>query len=433
MNGNRLKQGTATLLVCAFCLATSCQSIDAPAPVSMIMIGTYGANAVSVWNDVAAKAINAAPDGNGTGEERQPLYAIDLATVHVAIYDAVVAIARTHKPYAITPRADTRGASSDAAASAAAYGVLKGLFPSRSQIYQVTYDKLLADIPEGAAKIRGIAVGKEVAQGVLALRANDGRNTSLATYVAGTAPGQFRGSNPLFRSYIHIRPFAISSAAQFRAAGPPAIGSDTYARDFNETKSFGAADSSTRTAQQTEAARFYTDPPPQFWPRNLQQFARSNPTLVENARLMAFLWVTHADAMIACFESKYYFNFWRPASAITLADSGPNAAVVADTAWKPVVPTPNHPEYPAAHSCGAGATAEAIRVFYGTSNVSFKFDSAVKDTAVHTFSTTDEFVNEMQLARIHGGMHFRTATTDGALLGSNVARWVAAHHFQKRH
>lgn len=432
MNGNPLKQGSVTLLVCALCLMAGCKSMDAPAPVGEIVSGAYGANAVSVWNGVAARTINVAPDGNGTSEERRPMYAIDLATVHVAIYDAVVAIAGTHKPYAITPRAAPKEASMDAAASAAAYGVLKGLFPSRSQVYQATYDTLLAAIPESAAKIRGIAVGTEVAQGILAMRANDGRDTPLAAYVAGTARGQFRGNNPLFRSYIHIRPFSISSAAQFRAAGPPAIDSHTYARDFNETKSFGSADSSTRTAQQTEVARFHTEPPLQFWPRNLEQFARSNSTLVENARLMAFLWVAHADAMIACFESKYYFNFWRPASAIALADSRLNAAVIADAAWKPVVPTPNHPEYPAAHSCGTGATAEAIRSFYGTSKVSFKLDSAVKDTSVHSFSTTDEFVTEIQLARIHGGMHFRTATIHGALLGSNVARWVATHHFQKR-
>ena len=425
MKRNMLNQGVFMAIMGTLWLS-GCQSIENPRHAPAVTIVTYGANAVSVWNEIATNTITVAPAPSGTPEERRPTYAFDLATVNLAIYDAVIAIARTHQPYAITPTTDSTGASMEAAASAAAYGVLKGLFPSRSIIYQSTYNLLLATIPEGDAKTRGIALGAEVARGIIALRANDGRDKPLAPYVSGTAPGKFRSDAPINRYFPYVRPFTLTSAAQFRPAGPPALSSSAYAADLNETKMLGSANSAARDATQTEVARFHSEPPTISWSRNSRQFATSHQNLADNARLMAMIWVAHADAMIACFESKYHFEFWRPTSAIALAE------LAADPKWIPVVPTPNHPEYPAAHSCGAAATAETVRIFFGTHQVSFKFDSTVPGSVVHRFTTTDELVNEMQAARIHGGMHFRTATVDGAALGAKVARWSAAHHFQRR-
>ena len=432
MNRNTLKQGTVVALGCVLLLVGGCKSIGDSALIQPVTISSHGVNAVSVWDEIAATTINGPPAATGTPEERQPNFAFDLATLHLAIYEAVNAVARAHQPYAIRPNTASDGASMDAAASAAAYGVLKGLFPARSIVYQGTYNFLLATIPEGDAKARGIAVGTEVARGILALRANDGRDTPLPTYIPGTAPGKFRGINPIFRSYALVRPFSLTNAAQFRVAGPPPLDSAAYATDFNETRAVGGAMSSSRSAAQTEVARFHTEPPPTFWPRNLHQFATSQQNLADNARLMALLWVAQADTLIACFESKYHFAFWRPTSAITLADIDANAATAVDANWTPVVPTPNHPEYPAAHSCQSAAAVEAVRSFFGTNQVRFNLDSTVPGTIVHRFTTTDEVVNEIQMARIHGGMHFRTATEHGAALGVKVARWVAAHHFQKR-
>ena len=234
------------------------------------------------------------------------------------------------------------------------------------------------------------------------------------------------------RTFPYIKPFALTSASQFRAPGPPTLDSSTYAADFNETKAYGSATSTVRTDAQTENARFATDPPPRYWPRNLRQFATASQSLVENARLMAMLWVTFADAIIGCVESKYFYEFWRPTSAIQLADSDSNPATEADPAWAPVVPTPNHPEYPAAHSCGTASVAETLKAYFGTDQVSFNFDSGVAGTVVHSYQTTDAAVNDVQLARIHGGMHFRTATVHGAALGVSTARWVVDHHFRPR-
>ena len=432
MNRHALKQGTAAAIACALWLVNGCKSLDAPAPTASVTIFDYGENAVSVWDKIAADTINLPPASVGTPQEQQPHYALDMATVHIAIYDAVIAIAGTHKPYAITPATNAAGASKEAAASAAAYGVLRGLFPARPAAYQPPYDAFLAAIPDSEAKSRGVALGAEVARSILNMRVSDGRDTPQNPYVPGNTPGKFRGINPAFKFLVNVTPFTLTHRSQFRAGGPPAIGSIAYTKDFNETKAFGATTSPVRSAAQTEVARFHSEPPNRYWTRNLHQFATSQQNLADNARLMASIWVAHADATIACFDSKYHFEFWRPTSAIQLAESQFNPETSADANWQPIVPTPNHPEYPAAHSCAGAATAEAIRDFYRTEQVSFKFDSTVPGTVVHRFNSTDELVNEIQAARIHGGMHFRTATVDGAALGEKVAKWVAAHHFQKR-
>ena len=172
-------------------------------------------------------------DGHGHAEEQRPNISVDLATVHVAIYDAVNAIVGTHKAFGATPATPAAGASQEAAAAAAAYGVLKGLFPNRAAQYQAAYDDFIAAIPASDAKTRGIAVGTEVATAIVALRANDGRLTAV-TYSAGTAPGNFRGVNPVGTFNRFIKPFAVTSLSQFRAAPPPALDSAAYAADFNE-------------------------------------------------------------------------------------------------------------------------------------------------------------------------------------------------------
>ncbi|MEO6746205.1 MAG: vanadium-dependent haloperoxidase, partial [Caldimonas sp.] len=358
-------------------------------------------------------------------------YAFDLATLHVAMYDAVIAIAGGYKPFTVTPTASTSGASEEAAAIAAAYNVLKGLFPARTAIYQGTYDSMLAAIPNGNAKTLGIAIGAEVATGVLTSRANDGRATVLPAFVAGTSPGQFRGPAIVGRTSPFVRPFALTSASQFRAPGPQSLGSAAYAADLNETKTLGAATGSTRTPEQSTSALFHTEAPPNLWTRNLRQFTMTNRSLADQARLAAMIWVSHSDATIACFESKYFHLFWRPFSAINLADTDGNSATTADTGWTPFQPTPAHPEYPAAHSCAGGATVEAIRRFFGTSDVTYDFTSNASMTA-HHYVGTEALVDDIIVGRIAGGMHFRSSLVDGAALGRNVAEWIAQNRFQVR-
>ncbi|MFO1415459.1 MAG: vanadium-dependent haloperoxidase [Burkholderiales bacterium] len=384
---------------------------------------------VATWYDVGMLTINVPAAATGTVAERRPVQQADIATMHVAMYDAIVAITRTHRPFAATTQLPTAGASVDAAAIAAAYGVLQGLYPARTAQYQSAYDEGLARIADGDAKARGVAIGRDIAAQVVAQRGDDGRLAPMAPYVPGTAPGQFRGTNPINAFLPSTKPLAMTSAAQFRAPGPTPLASARYATDFDETKALGGTVSTARTPQQAEAARFHTEPPPTFLPRNLRKFAASQPTLAENARLAAAVWVTLSDATIACFESKYHYNFWRPLTAIPEAGNDGNDATAADPAWKPFVPTPNHPEYPAAHGCTAGALAQTLRRHFGTGDVQFTLDSTVTGTTRH-YDTVDALTGEVTVARIAGGMHFRKSVEDGIVLGQAVADWVADRNFQ---
>lgn len=418
----------------ALMLGCSASLPNRPAEAVALSLPSRGPDPVSRWSEVAADTINGAGTAAVTPQEKLPHYALDMATTHIAVYDALIAIGGTHQPFATAPTTTAAGASTDAAAAAAAYGVLKALFPNRGALYQSAYDTSLAAIPDGDAKTRGIAIGAEAASGIVALRANDGRDVVLAPYVPGTLPGRFRGTDPVNRNLPHVKPFTLQSPAQFRAEGPPALGSRAYTDDVNETRSLGSSSSTTRTEVQTDTARFHTEQPQLFWTRNLRIFATSRATAVDNARLTAMLWVAHADALIGCFESKYHFQFWRPASAITLADADDNDATTADLAWMPVVPTPNHPEYPAAHGCMAGAAAEVLRGFFGTKRLAFAFDSKVVGLVNGTrrYDSTDAMVEELQVARIWGGMHFRTSTVDGTVLGTKTAAWVMKQAFQPK-
>jgi hypothetical protein len=426
--------GCATLL--AACgggggTATADEQIDAVGASKRISITSYGPNPVATWHDIAFATASVPPSPAGaTPEER--VGGPDLTTVHLAMYDAVMAIAGTHRPYAITPKTSGAGGGAhamEAASIEAAYRTLKGLFPSRGDKYEAAYSSAMAAIADGDDKARGMAIGAEVAAGMLALRANDGRLTLLPPYVPGTLPGQFRNPNPVNRIAPFIRPFATPSHAQFRAPAPYALTSDAYAADLAEVKAFGGAASARRSEEQTEIARFHTEPPEAFWARNLRQFATASPNLPDNARLLAMLSVAFRDAGGGCFESKYHYNFWRPLSAIPLADTDGNPATEADPLWTPVVPTPNHPEYPAAHGCASGSTMEVLRTFYGTKNVSFDFSSAVTGTT-HHYERTDDLVQEVRNARVWGGMHFRSSVEAGAELGKDVAKWVANNNFR---
>jgi hypothetical protein len=418
----------AVAIVAAASLISGCGGSDSDQPVTITSVGP---NAVTYWNGVASTTVNVAAAATGTDEERRPTYAVDLATVHVAVYDALMAIVGTHEPYAITPVAPASGASQEAAVGAAAYRVLLGLFPARTAQYQGAYDSFLLTIPDGTAKNRGIAVGNEVAAGILALRANDGRSVVLSAFVPGTAAGDFRGANPINRYLPSIKPFALTSLSQFRVPAPPALDSTTYATDLNETRTLGSATSTTRTADQSDLARFGTEPPPVFWVSNLQTFAMTDRSLAEHARLMALVWVTQADASNACFESKYVYLRWRPFSAIALADTDGNPDTAVDATWTPVVPTPNHPEYPAAHGCVSGSVAEALAGYYGTQNVTFDLVGAVSGVTRH-YTALPDMMQDIRMARVAGGMHFRTSAVEGEALGRNVGRWVLDHHFRAR-
>ena len=405
--------------------------------VGLVLAGTGSAQADVITQFNAVGARTASPTGVPapgypavTDEEKRTVSWVDLATMHLAMYDAVVAIEGKYEPYAVTPTSPAAGASSSAAAGAAACTVLAGLFPNRSPQYAADCAPYQAGAGGSDAKNKGIALGIEVGIGLLAERADDGRDTTQ-NYVPGGGVGDFAPSvagNPILFFAPYMRPFAVGSLQQFRADGPPDLTSDTYAHDFAEVKKLGGAGGAQLSADQQDAARFHTDNPNLFWPRGTRDFM-NKPSLLENARLAAMLQTSMADAILGCFDSKYYFDAWRPRTAIPAAATDGNPATTADPAWTPFLATPNHPEYPSGHTCLAGAVAEVIKSYNKTPNVAFTWTSPVTGTA-RSYDSVYEMVREIKDARVWGGMHFRFANEDGATLGRRTAQWVVRNYFQ---
>jgi hypothetical protein len=383
------------------------------------------ADAVTDWNATAQSVIVA------KGAQGGVYYAL----VHIAIYDAVNAIDGRYSVFAVRPTVPTAGASKDAAAATAAYRTLLGVWPDQKPALDAAYASSLVAIPEGVAKTKGIAIGEEVATSWLAMRADDGREANVP-YTFGTGPGVYQRTlpgppSPVTPWMAKMRPFALRSASQFRAYGPPDVTSRRYAEDLKLTQALGSANSTERTPEETEIGLFYTENPTTFWGHNMRDFAaKRNLDIAANARLFALLSIAQADAAIACWDSKYYFNFWRPVTAIAAADTDDNPYTDAEPTWAPLAATPPHPEYPAAHACVSSAYAGLLAHFFGTNWVKFTLTSSVAGTVPHTFYRASDLPEEVKMARVYGGMHFHTSTEHGAIMGRRVAEWVARHYFK---
>jgi hypothetical protein len=391
-------------------------------------VGPARSDTVTDWNLVAKTAIV-----NNAGKPPTTGSAV-LAYMHGAIYDAVQAIEGQYTPYAYVPAALDPSASREAAVVSAGYHVLSAVFPGQSAFLDGARLNSLAAIPDGDSKDRGLAIGAAAAAAMLANRANDGFEAPVA-FVPGSGPGVWQPTPPAFLPALspwmaQLRPFSMTSPEQFRADGPPALGSAQWVEDYNEIKAYGAAVGSLRTAAQTELGRFWIEHPVAQYTRMWRELASAQGlSTSENARFFAMLSFSWADALVASFESKYHFQFWRPVTAIRAGDSDGNAGTAPDAAWSSAQPTPNHPEYPAAHSASAAAQATVIEEFFGTKKVPIPLSSAVTGTA-YVVGSTDDFVKELIEARIMGGMHYRTSGVHGAVMGRKVGGWLARQYFQ---
>jgi PAP2 superfamily len=395
--------------------------------VAVMPLVTAGASVIKNWNAIATTVIvtNAGkPPGIAT---------IDFVYVNAAMYDAVNAIDGRYSVYAVSPTNATAGASEDAAAVAAAYNVLKTFYPSQQAYLDTQYAQSLAAIPDGYSKSQGILVGQEVASLFLAHRSGDGRNAPI-TYTPGSGPAAWQPTPPAFAAaqgpwIAQMTPFAMDSPSQFRADPPPALDSGTWADDYNETKNLGAIDSVARTQEQTEIGRFYTEHTGAQYNRILRNFAtEQNFCLPDEARFMAQMYVSIGDAIIAVWDSKFYYGRVRPVTIIRAGDTDGNPATDPDPSWTPLAVTPNHPEYPAAHGSYTSAIAETLSQFFGTKKVTITLTSTVTGTS-RTFNNTDDLVKEIIVARIYGGMHFRTSVVRGKVMGTKVAKLVSKRYF----
>jgi hypothetical protein len=387
-----------------------------------------GPNAVVVWNANAQTAVYEVA--------RQGPYVAprSFAMVQGAVYDAVNAIAGTpYQPYLIAPRAH-RGDSADAAVAAAAHRVLVSLFPAQTATLDDMYATSLAAIPDGRGKTGGIAVGAATADAMIAARLNDGA-FGPQTWTVGAAPGQWRPIPPTNAAdgawVADLKPFVIPRNDMFRTIGPPALTSAKYARDLNEIKALGGVASTVRTPDQTEAAKWWHDRRLTEWEIKRQVAVTQHLTTLQSARMFAMADVANADSLIACFNEKRFWSFWRPVTAVQEADHDGNPATTGDPGWMPLLVTPPFPEYTSGHTCSTATVLDAMRTFFGRDDISFSAYSADSGTT-RSFGSFSAAVDEVVEARIWGGVHFRTADERGVQIGDGVARYVLSHEFRRR-
>jgi hypothetical protein len=373
--------------------------------------------------------------------------------VQGAVYDAVNAIDRSHRPYLVLPPANPWD-STDAAVAAAAYGVLSALFPAQEPDLRARYLATLATVPDGPMEDGGVAAGQAAAAAMLAARAGDGRGAQF-TFVFGSEPGQWRLAPPQGPTQLvsrdpapwvgGVRPFLVPDIVRYRSDPPNTLDSAAYAADFNEVKELGSLTSTTRTADQTAAAIFWQDHGPVVWNRVMRSLAASHGLdAAAGARLFASTNLAAADASIGCWESKYHWLFWRPITAIREAGTDGNPATEPDPGWTPLfdptVPvsgaplvTPGFPDHPAGHGCISGAYVHTLQDFFGTDKVAF---TAISNKCLpapcpsRNFDRFSEALKEVIDARVWGGIHFRTADVQGAVLGMKIAHYLRKHYFQ---
>ena len=360
------------------------------------------------------------------------------AIMHAAIYDAVNAIDGTHKPYLVRLSA-SHFASQEAAAAAAAHEVLLKLYPSFQPTLDTQLQQALAQLPN-QGRADGISVGTTVADRILALRSNDGSNTPPIPYAFGSAPGDYQSTppnfpkQPQFTHWPRVTPFALESANQFRPGSPPALTSDRYSDAFEQVKSLGVAGSTTATADEALTGRFWNGAIQNYWNEIAQTASLAhNLTSAETARLFALLNLSFADGVIAFYDAKYTYNFWRPVTAIRAAATDDNPETEVDPSWLPEVgnTTPD-PSYPGAHAVISAAGKEVLTTFFRKHHFEFSVTSEVLPGVDRSFTNFQDAAEEATLSRIFAGVHFSFDLTTGQRLGSEVADFIIDHFLTSR-
>jgi hypothetical protein len=406
-------------------------------------------NTVAQWNKIAEDTVV----GSGAFQSEGLIY---MAYASAAVYDAVVAIEGGFEPYgpAITAPA---GASIDAAVAEAAYRTLLNYFPLQAGNLGALYTEALGLIADGTAKIDGQAVGLAAATNIITLRSGDGRMTpigvtsSFPTLPPG--PGVWRLTPPFAAPQVpwvgNVRRFVLQSVDQFLPDRPPSLQGDEWVEAFNEIKAYGEATSNVRSDEQTQVARFWSANVIRQYNRVGRDIAGARGlSLLETARLAAMVNLVGADALMSALHAKYHYLYWRPVtaidpSAVTADGFGPvpgyddgNPSTVEQAGWRPLLTTPNHPEYPAAHGVITSAMAEVFRTFLGTNQIGLDihgFDPggpAGNLNAVRHFDMPKDLRHEIIDARLWAGLHYRFSSVAGVVLGRKVAEFDLRHAFR---
>jgi Domain of unknown function (DUF6851) len=393
------------------------------------------AKLVSEWNRVLFSVVAPAPPTRPA------------AMLHIAMFDAVNAIERAYTPYRIEVRA-SRGASTEAAAAQAAHDVLTALFPTQQAIFDSLLNSQLANLPNGREK-QGIAIGRAVAKAVLEWRQNDGWPPTIVpdpTYVLPTTPGNWQPTPPAnsFATntfFPKVTPFGIQTSTQFLPPPPPTLTSQRYATDFNETKSLGLATSDVRTAEQTEialriAAVGFSTAPQEVFFRVAEDVARTQGlSLVDTARLFAFVSVAQHDGLQTSFTSKFTYGLWRPVTAIRRANEDGNPLTDPDPEWLPLLITPPYPSYAGNASCLSAAAARALQLAMGSDEIPFSVTwiGVPPNTDVtRDYNRFSDLAEEFARSRIFGGIHYQFDSDASQSACPKVADYVHAHYMLER-
>jgi hypothetical protein len=361
--------------------------------------------------------------------------------MHAAIYDAVNAIDATHKPYLVHVEHVSPHASQEAAAAAAAHETLLVLYPAFQTTLDLQYEQSLAQIPDGADKTTGIDVGRAAALATLTLRSDDGSALPPIPYVFGNAPGDYQSTppnfpaQPVFTHWSQVTPFALERAKQFRLGPPPALTSAEYTAVFNEVKALGIVNSTAATADQSLIGRFWNGAIQNYWNEIAQTAVLAHHlTTAQSARVFALLNLTLADEVIAFYDTKYTYNFWRPVTAIRAAAIDDNPNTLADPTWLPQPgKTAADPSYPGAHATISAGGAFVLRKVFGNEPVQVNVTSEVLPGVVRSFDSFAAIENEASLSRIYAGQHFRSDENAGEKLGSAVADFVVDNFLTRIH
>ena len=390
-------------------------------------VASHGQNAVADWDAIANNTIVTVGGKSPAGSM------VLFAYTDVAVYDSVNSITHRHRPFAVSVAAP-RGASLDAAVIASAHDVLVHYFPAQQAALDADEATSLGALPNSQATTDGVSVGEAVAARWIALRANDGLEAPIV-YTWGSGPGDWQPVPPFPPPATpwlgQMVPFTYQPASDFLGViePPPSLKGRVWTADYNLTKTYGGLNGSLRTPAQTEIGRFWADHPGAMYSRALRfLIADQKLDVAQSARLAAMQYVSLADSLVACFNAKYQYGFWRPYTAIHNADRDGNPHTVADPNWLPLDPTPGHPEYPAAHGCGTQALAVALRTYFHTDHVHYQVTSNVTATT-HDFRRFTDLVTEVDWARIFGGMHYRHSVLQGNVMGTAVACHVLRSHF----
>jgi hypothetical protein len=408
------------------------------------------ANEVTNWNQIATNTLVAFPAAAGGAASALQ---VNMAMPQGAVYDAVNAIEQRHQAYLLTTQFNPT-ASKEAAVATAGYRVLSNIvqtvppsipFPNRTALQEslnAAYDASLNAIPDGEAKTEGIAAGNAAADAMITARQNDGR-FGPSPWVPSYEPGHWQ---PLLNPdgtlqldptawVANVRPFLIQSPSQFRTDGPNALTSDAYAEDFNEVKALGRIDSAARTAEQTHIALFWgqnAGGPALLWNRVARNLV-ADPTygvdIGDSALLFAMLNLSAADAVINCWNDKYYWDFWRPWAAIQRADEDGNPDTEPDPSWTALLTAP-YPDHPSGHLSLDGAVLEVLQMFFGTDKIPFDVTSTRFPNEPRHYDRFSHALKEIIGARIWAGLHYRTADVQAQILGRKVVHYMSKHYFQ---